>query len=174
MLTTSACTGGSGDAPAPAPPASAQPSPSPAGSAASLTAVQAAERDALAAYRGMWEDWVAIAATGDYQDPRLARHVSGEALSLIYKAVYANQRDGLVARGAPTYAGSVTAAEPAANPDRITIVDCSDGSNWLNYRADGQLEDNDPGGRHAVQALALKTSDTWKIDVLVIQELGTC
>ncbi|EFC83513.1 hypothetical protein FrEUN1fDRAFT_3412 [Parafrankia sp. EUN1f] len=150
------------------------PSPSDAGPSASLTPAEIAERDALTAYRGMWEDWIAIAATGDYQDPRLARHVSGEALSSIYKAVYANQRDGLVARGAPTYAGSVTAAEPAANPDRITIVDCSDGSSWLNYRADGQLEDNEPGGRHAIQALALKNSNTWKIDVLVIQEVGTC
>ncbi|WP_239336551.1 hypothetical protein [Frankia sp. CiP3] len=139
-----------------------------------LSPAQTAERDALTAYHGMWEDWIAMAATGDYQNPRLARHASGEALSLIYRSVYANKRDGLVARGRPTFSGMVSAAKPADIPDRITVKDCSDGSDWLNYTLDGKLKDTDPGGRHFVQALVVKNSGVWKVDILVIQAVGTC
>ncbi|WP_131767955.1 hypothetical protein [Candidatus Protofrankia californiensis] len=140
----------------------------------SLPPAQAAARDALTAYHGMWEDWIAMAATGDYQNPRLTQHASGEALSLIYRSVYANKRDGLVARGRPTFSGSISAAEPADNPGRITIKDCSDGSRWLNYTLDGKLHDTEPGGRHFVQALVVKKAGDWKVDVLVIQAIGTC
>ncbi|MCK9904195.1 hypothetical protein [Parafrankia elaeagni] len=139
-----------------------------------MTAAQVAERDALAAYRGMWEDWIAIAATGDYQNPRLATHTSGPALSLIYRGVYANWRDGLVARGEPVLSPKVSAATPQENPDRITITDCVDSSNWLNYRTDGQLENDTPGGQRYVQALAVQRAGEWKIDQLVVQALGTC
>jgi hypothetical protein len=141
---------------------------------ASLSWAQVAERDALAAYRGMWEDWIAVAATSDYQNPMLTRHVSGEALSLIYRSVYANKRDGLVARGRPTFSGRVSAAEPAEDPDRVTVKDCSDGSRWLNYKLNGQLQNTTPGGRHSVQALVVKNTGTWKVNVLVIQPVGTC
>ncbi|WP_239338562.1 hypothetical protein [Frankia sp. CiP3] len=128
----------------------------------------------LAAYRGMWADWVAVAETSDYQNPRLTAHVSGEALSLIYKAVYANKRDGLVTRGTPTFSPWVSALTPTDDPNRATVVDCADDGGWLHYRLDGRLEDQIPGGRHHVQALAVETSGTWKIDVLVIDKVGSC
>lgn len=168
LLATSACADGTGDPAAPTPPATARPAPSPASPSASLTAAQVAERDALAAYRGMWEDWVAIAATGDYQNPRLATHASGPALSLIYRGVYANWRDGLVARGEPVLSPKTSAATPPGNSDRITITDCVDSSNWLNYRTDGQLENDTPGGRRFIQALAVQTAGEWKVDQLVV------
>jgi hypothetical protein len=141
---------------------------------ASLSPAQLAERDALAAYHGMWEDWIAVAATSDYQNPRLTQHVSGKALSLLYRSVYVNKRDGVVARGRPTFSGKVSAAEPADNPDRVTVQDCSDGSRWLNYKPNGQLQDSSPGGRHFVQALVTKTSGVWKVNILVLQPVGTC
>src|SRR3712207_8780642 len=47
----------------------ASPSPSPS-----------AEDEALAAYRGMWQDMVVAARTSDYQSPLLARHATGPAL----------------------------------------------------------------------------------------------
>jgi hypothetical protein len=133
-----------------------------------------AERDALAAYRGMWEDWIAMAATSDYQNPRLSQHTSGRALSLIYRGIYVNKRNGVVSRGRPILSPRVTAATPAGNPDRATIVDCADSTNWLNYRPDGQLQDRTPGGHRFIQSLAVKRNGGWKIDQLVVQAIGTC
>lgn len=130
---------------------------------------------ALAAYRGMWEDWVAIGLTSDYQNPRLTRHVSGRALSTIYRAVYADWHRGLVSRGTPTFSPHVTAFTPEGDPTRVTVEDCADASTWLHYdKVSGKLEDDIPGGRHRVQALALKTAGAWKIDQLLIQPVGTC
>ncbi len=144
---------------------SAPPPPSPASQA---------EQDALAAYRGMWADWVAVAETSDYQNPRLAQYASGRALSVIYQAVYLNKNKGLVSRGEPVLSPKITAATPGVDPDRITIVDCVDTAHWLNYRADGQLENDVPGGRRSIQALLLPRNGTWKVDDLVVQAKGTC
>ncbi|WP_232425294.1 hypothetical protein [Pseudofrankia inefficax] len=130
--------------------------------------------EALAAYRAMFEDWIAVSATSDYQNPRLTEHVSGRALSLLYQSVYLDKQHGLVVKGRPVLVPSVTALGPEPDPSRATIVDCADDTNWLDYRLDGQLQDDTPGGRHFVQALALRTDSTWKIDQLVIKDRGTC
>ncbi len=142
--------------------------------ASTPSAADRARTDALTVYRGMWTDWVEIARTSDYQNPRLAQHASGRALSVIYQAVYLNKSKGLVSRGNPAFSPKITAAAPDADPDRITVVDCVDTTSWLNYRADGQLENDVPGGRRSVQALVLRQNDTWKVDDLVIQAKGTC
>ncbi|WP_238435839.1 MULTISPECIES: hypothetical protein [unclassified Frankia] len=135
---------------------------------------QRAVDGALAAYRAMFEDWIAVSATSDYQDPRLTEHVSGRALSLLYESVYLDKEHGVVVKGRPVLAPRVTALGPEPDPSRATIVDCADDTDWLDYRLDGQLEDETPGGRHFVQALALRTADVWKIDQLVIKDRGTC
>ncbi len=169
LLATSACADGTSDAPA-----SARPSPSPASPTASLTAAQVAERDALAAYRGMWEDWVAVAETSDYESPRMARHASGSALTLAYRAVYTNWQNGVVSKGSPGLNPRITAADPADRPERVTVVDCVDTTHWLNYKPDGSLQDDVPGGRSQSQALVLFRDDAWKVDQLVLQDKGTC
>ncbi len=122
----------------------------------------------------MWDDWVAIASTSDYQNPRLTRHVSGQALSTIYRAVYLDRHKGLVTQGRPTFSPRIAALSPEGDPDRATVDDCADDSGWLHYKADGKIEDNIPGGRHRLQALVLKKVGTWKVDRLVIQPVGTC
>lgn len=122
----------------------------------------------------MWDDWVAISTTSDYQNPRLTRHVSGQALSTIYRAVYIDRHKGLVARGKPTFSPRVSALSPTATPNRATIDDCADDSKWLHYTTAGMIEDDIPGGRHRVQALVLKMTGEWKVDKLVIQAVGTC
>ncbi len=129
---------------------------------------------ALAAYRGMFDDWVAIAVTGDYQNPRLARHTSGRALSLIYKGVYKDRESGLHSQGHPEISPKITAMTPQGSPDRASVSDCVDTSSWLSYRSNGEVQSDPPGGRHSVQALALKKDGVWKIDQLVIQNVGTC
>ncbi len=162
------CGGARHAAPAPASTSSAT-----ASTSASPSAAPGAE--ALAAYRGMWADWVAVALTSDYEDPQLTQHVSGHALSTIYRAVGADQHRGLVSRGTPTFSPRVAALSPSDAPSRVTIDDCADDSKWLHYDgASGKLEDDVPGGRHRVQALVLKAAGSWKVDELVIQPVGTC
>ncbi|WP_239341701.1 hypothetical protein [Frankia sp. CiP3] len=133
-----------------------------------------AAQDALTAYRGMWADWVEIARTSDYQNPRLAQHASGRALSVIYQAVYLNKSKGLVSRGEPVLSPKLATPTSGADLDRITMVDCVDTAHWLNYRADGQLENDVPGGRRSIQALVLSQNGIWKVDDLVVQAKGTC
>lgn len=166
-----ACTAG-GD-PGPPPAVTSAPGPDPS-AGVSLSPAQAAERDALAAYRGMWEDWVALAASGDYQDPRLADHTSGEALETIYEAVYLDQGGGRRARGEPVLAPVVTSAEPAEDPTRVVVEDCVDDSDWLTYLPDGRLADDEPGGRRRTEALVVSGGDGWKVDKFVVQTVGTC
>jgi hypothetical protein len=138
-------------------------------------AAQQAGRDALAAYRAMWADWVAVAATSDYQNPRLAQHLSGDAYSMVYKAVYVNKSNGLVGRGQPALSPWLSAATPADSPTRITILDCTDDSRWLRYTLDGKPNNDTPGGRHRTEALLLlNAGGVWKVDQLLIQEIGTC
>jgi hypothetical protein len=137
-------------------------------------AAQQAGRDALAAYRAMWTDWVAVAATSDYQNPRLIQHASGAASALIYKSVYLNKSHGVVTLGQPSFAPYVSAATPEENPNRVTIADCADDSKWLNYTTAGKLQDDVPGGRHFVQSLLLLESGIWKVDQLAIHPVGTC
>jgi len=122
----------------------------------------------------MFEDWIAVAATSDYQNPRLTQHASGDAGLLIYKSVYLNHADGVVTKGSPVISPRVTAVGPVPERDRATIIDCIDTTNWLNYTQNGDLQDETPGGRRFVQALVLRTGETWKVDQLVVQALGTC
>jgi hypothetical protein len=135
---------------------------------------QEAATGALAAYRAMFDDWIAVAATSDYQNPRLTQHASGDAGLLLYKAVYLNHTDGVVAKGRPAISPRVTAVGPAPERDRATIIDCVDTTNWLIYKQNGELQDETPGGRRFVQALALRTGGTWKVNQLVVQAIGTC
>jgi hypothetical protein len=175
-LPLAAC-GGSSGSPDPASPAPAtssatvQPSPSPT---PSLNPTEAARRDALATYRAMWDDWVTAAATSDYESTLLARHAADSALSVIYRAVYFNARNHVVVKGRPILHPAVTATDSPVGPLRITIIDCVDTTHWLNYKPDGSLQDNVPGGFRRVQALLLKTGDSWKVDQLVVARKGAC
>jgi len=129
---------------------------------------------ALTAYRDLIDDWVTIAATSDYESTLPARHASGSALDLIYHAVFNNKRNNVVTKGRPLIHPSITAIDPSATPTRATVLDCVDTTHWLNYKPDGQLQDNIPGGLRRAQALVVNVGGTWKVSQLVIGEKGTC
>jgi len=170
-LTLGGCGGGARDAQRPSPPTGGI---SAAVSTAATPTVAPVGAATLAAYRGMWEDWVALAATGDYQNPRLANHASGRALSLIYKAIYKDRAAGLHSEGRPVLSPKIVAMTPESSPDRATVSDCVDTSPWVSVRSTGERQADSPSGRHAVQALAVLGNGMWKVDQLVIQDLGTC
>jgi hypothetical protein len=132
------------------------------------------EQAALAAYRNMIADWVAAAARSDYGSTRLSEHASGAALALITRVVFDNFRNKVVSKGEPVISPSFVEANSETSPTRIKIVDCLDGTHWLNYKANGQLQDNIPGGRSHTEALVVLVNGVWKVDQLAIQKTGTC
>jgi hypothetical protein len=168
LAVLSACSGGDDDPPTQSPSASTTPvsSPSPTPSA---------EAEALAAYRGMWQDMVAAARTSDYQSPLLARHATGPALTQIVQSLYRDKKDGVVTKGEPVLDPEVTETALDANPPRVTVEDCGDSTRWLKYRAStGELKDNVPGGRRHIAATVVRTEGQWKVLGIAVSEVGTC
>ncbi|KAA2246002.1 hypothetical protein F0L68_40915, partial [Solihabitans fulvus] len=53
-----------------------------------------AKQDALAAYRGMWQDFVAAGTTSDWQTPRRGQHATGIALTNMSRSLYADHYNG--------------------------------------------------------------------------------
>lgn len=156
-------------------PSSAAPAPATITSP-SQTAADRAKQDALAAYRGMWQDFVEAGTTSDWQSPKLAQHATGLALTNLSRGLYADHYNGLITKGQPLLNPSVSSAEPAGDPVKIIVSDCGDSTNWLKYRADnGQLADDEPGGHHAINAIVEKQADgSWKVSDYGVHDVGTC
>ena len=158
-----------GDAPStqtssPAP----SPSPSTAGPADSARAA------ALAAYRGYLAAWVAAARTSNPNDPALLRYADGAALRTVVGSLAANRAAGKVSRGTIVPAPKVVALSPSTRPTSATIRDCADASHWLLYRKSGELWNDDPGGRHDVNAVVHSTAAGWKVTSIAIGGVGSC
>ncbi|GHE80962.1 hypothetical protein GCM10017786_09050 [Amycolatopsis deserti] len=154
---------------APAPSAAVSTSPSPTGE-------DKAKQEALAAYRAMWADFVQAGITSDWQSPKLGDHATGLALTNLSRGLYADHYNGLVTKGQPILNPTVSSVEPAGDPVKIIVSDCGDSTNWLKYRADnGQLADDEPGGRHAINAIVEKQADgSWKVTDYGVHDAGTC
>jgi hypothetical protein len=176
LLATACSSSGPEDARPIAPHLTSSTPPPVAPSSTKPPAAAKARAEALAAYRGMWSDFVDAGHTSDWRSPRLAHHATGVALTNLTRGLYADHYNGLVTQGAPTLAPTVTSSEPAANPKKIVISDCGDSTHWLKYRADnGQLADREPGGRQAINAIVEKQSDGyWKVSDFGVHDVGTC
>ncbi|WP_424187627.1 hypothetical protein ACOBQX_07470 [Actinokineospora sp. G85] len=124
----------------------------------------------------MWEDFVDAGATSDWQSPKLGDHATGIALTTLTRSLYADRYNGLVTKGRPILNPTVTSSDPADNPVKIIVSDCGESTNWLKYRADnGQLSDNESGGRRAINAIVEKQSDgSWKVSDFGVHDVGTC
>lgn len=140
------------------------------------SADELAGQEALAAYRGMWEDFVVAGTTSDWQSPELGRHATGVALTNLSRGLYADSANGLVTRGEPVLSPEVSSVEPASAPVRVIVTDCGDSTNWLKYREeDDSLATQGPGGRRLINAVVERQSDgSWKVSDYGVQELGSC
>ena len=153
-----------------APPSSAA-APSPQQASPTPSAEDLAGREALAAYRGMWADFVTAGTTSDWQSPDLGRHATGVALTNLSRGLYADSANGLVTRGAPVLSPEASSVEPA----RVVVTDCGDSTNWLKYREDGSLATAGPGGRRLINAVVERQSDgSWKVSDYGVQGIGSC
>lgn len=129
---------------------------------------------ALAAYNGMWADEQVAARTANDQSPLLPQHASGAALSLLVRGLYSYRLKHLVINGQLVTHPTVTSLSPPGNPTRAAVLDCSDDSRWLVYRASGGLENNVPGGHRRVTAVVQNLSGVWKVTQLNTGAEGTC
>ncbi|MFI5560766.1 hypothetical protein ACIA2T_15940 [Amycolatopsis japonica] len=157
-------------------PAYSSPAPPPASSSRVDSPADAAKQKAIAAYLGMWEDVAAVAIRSDWRSPRLADHATGDALSVLSRQMYADHYNGLVTKGKPVNVPVVQSAEPKDTPKTVMIRDCSDASNWLKYRVDnGQPADNEPGGKHLINAeVKLAVDGSWRVARFAVEGNGTC
>ncbi|WP_300015838.1 hypothetical protein [Pseudonocardia sp.] len=172
LALTAGCSVGTSPSPSPPPmpdTPSAQASPAP-------SADDLAGQEALAAYRGMWDDFVAAGTTSDWQSTSLGRHATGQALTNLSRGLYADSANGLVTRGAPVLSPEVSSVEPSGAPVRVIVADCGDSTNWLKYREDdGTRATDGSGGRRLINALVERQSDgSWKVSDYGVQELGSC
>jgi hypothetical protein len=142
--------------------------------AASLGPAAAAQRDAVTAYRGMWDAFVAAGKTADPDAPDLRRYSSDQALRLIVNALYTDQQQKKVIKGDLKIDPKVTGSSPADAPTTVTILDCVDDTNWLVYKASGGLSDDTPSGKHHTTATVKRVGDGWKVSSFILKEAGTC
>ena len=159
--------GGSGKAPTGTP--SATPSTTP-----SLGPSAAAERDAVAAYRGMWDAFVVAGKVSDPDASDLRKYASDQALKLIVSSLYTDREQGKVTKGDLLLNPKVTEVRPASAPTEATVLDCVDSTNWLKYKASGGLWDDKPGGKHRTTAMVKFADATWKVSSFILEESGTC
>jgi hypothetical protein len=97
-------------------------------------------------------------------------------LTNLSRGLYADHANGLVTKGEPKLDPSVSSVEPPDVPTKIVVTDCGDSTNWLKYRKDnGQLADDNPGGRQLINAIVEKQSDgSWKVSDFGVHGVGTC
>jgi hypothetical protein len=122
----------------------------------------------------MWADMVSAAATTDYQDPILAEHASGTALSTLVQGLYSDRQQGIVIMGKPITHATIISLTPAADPTQANVSDCFDDSRWLAYKATGGLANNVPGGHRQVSAVVSDIAGTWKVTELATGAEGSC
>lgn len=161
--------------------ASSPPSVTPVSTAPSATSVAPSPRDlagkeALAAYRGMWADFVTAGLTSDWRSPDLGRHAIGVALTNLSRSLYADHYNGIVTKGEPILNPIVRSADPTDDPVKVIVGDCGDSSHWLKYRADdGALTSATSGGRRRITGVVDKQADgSWKVSDYAVEDLGTC
>lgn len=161
-LTLTACTSGDpGNEPSIVPS-----SPTPGASMSST----GTEDAAVAAYRGMWAAFAEAAKTSDPDAPDIRRYASGNALKLIVGGLVTNRSQGKVVKGDLVLNPKATVVSPTEE----TILDCVDATRWLEYRANGELWDDKPGGKHRTTATVENVGGTWKVSTFNLEGTGTC
>lgn len=163
LLAAVACT------PADDKPASPRPA-APSGSAAPTRSPSDGTEAAVAAYRAMWDDLVAVARTSDETNPRLDDHAESGGLGLLRYMMREGKKQGVVGKG---YVRLAPVAKRVST-SKVTILDCSDSTHWLQYRLDGTLKNNVPGGHHRVEATVVQHDGRWVVNSLFIDAVGTC
>ncbi|MEU6145683.1 hypothetical protein ABZ848_35760 [Streptomyces sp. NPDC047081] len=146
--------------------------PLPEGTAEStVTPAQDAEHAAaLDAYRAMWRDLTRASETSDAASPMLDDHASGGALALMKYGLKKSKEEQVVSKGAPRVHPEVV----SANGREVVLVDCVDDRSWLQYKLNGELKNDVPGGHFKADATVRRSRGVWKVTDLYMHEAGSC
>lgn len=125
-------------------------------------------------YQTMWADLVSAARTSDSQSKLLPQHATGDALTLLVQGLATDRALGIATKGQPALQPRVSSLSPAANPTRASVRDCFDDTRWIEYKTNGTLQKNAPGGRRSVTADLVRVGSTWKVTELTVRATGTC
>jgi hypothetical protein len=172
--TLTACGGGSGTPTAahrPMPTASTLASPSASSGDALAPAIQAA----LTAYDQAWNDLAVVSDEGNYQDPRLAAHLSGQLLLTTSQDLYLEESHGIATRGQPVLHPRIEASELAARPPTVTIADCIDFHQFVKYyKTSGAPYGVSQAGLSADTTTMTLVNGTWMVTDEKMQADGSC
>ncbi len=151
---------GSGSSAAPAQSPTASPS------AAATGPEQQASQQALAAYNGYSEAYIAATATADYNNKDLPKYAADPLLAETRLALQMQGRQGIVNQGRPTWSVRVTKVNVSTRPYSVTLEDCFDQTNWKSvYKATGEsAAAPDQAQRYIINSTAWRYDDgRWLI-----------
>jgi hypothetical protein len=126
--------------------------------------------EAIAVYRLWWRDLAAVSAMPDPDSPKLNDHAMGGALELMKHGLKAAQENEVVTKGAPRPDPEVA----SASRDKVVIRDCVDGTDWLQYKLNGELKNDVPGSHFKADATVRRIEGVWKVSDLYMHEAGSC
>ncbi|MFC7306814.1 hypothetical protein ACFQVC_21600 [Streptomyces monticola] len=118
----------------------------------------------------MWDDAVFAARTSDAKHPRLDDHAAGEALQLLRHMMESGKKQSVVTKGKLSLSPEVTTVKGST----VEITDCADTTNWLQYKPDGSLKNQRPGGHRRIDATAVERKGAWQVKKFYVHEVGTC
>ncbi|MGD9528509.1 hypothetical protein [Pseudonocardia sp.] len=137
--------------------------------------VPAHERDALAAYDGMWRAFGEASRSANWQSPELPRFATGHALDQLVQGLQADKVLGVVTTGTYTTSPVVVSATPEGAPTVVRIQDCGDDSNTTRVRAsNGEVLPGGESGRHRIEAEVRNEAGVWKVADFRLRAAGTC
>lgn len=133
------------------------------------------EKDILGAYSGMLDAYALAAETNDTSVPGLMTYAKGDARKQLGLTLLNHRGRNLHVEGRPVSAPRIESVSPDLNaPRRAKVVDCLDTSKWLLHNADGSVLAGDRGGRRVYTAVLDNADGSWKVNTLVVQEIGSC
>ncbi len=162
----------------PSPAAPTAPAPAGSASLAPTSTPSFADRGApaLAAYRGMWQDFTKAERTSDWQSGDLAHHAIGVALTNLSRALYADHRNGIITKGQTAFNPHVQSVQPVTGDAvKVVVRDCADTAKALKYYVSSGKEVGGGGGQRRITGVVEKQADgSWKVSDFAVEDLGTC
>jgi hypothetical protein len=148
--------------------------PMPTVSSTTPISVDAAMRDAVDAYTGMWAVFTHAVGVPDPDSPQLSRYASGSALRWLVTQLFTYRTDGETFRGSIATHPSVTGVQPIDNPSQVLLADCVDDTNWHGYHRDGTRWADQSGGQHRTTATVQRSDTTWTVTAIALEGGDEC
>jgi hypothetical protein len=128
------------------------------------------EGQALSAYRAMWRDLTVASLTSNAASSSLDDHARDGALELMKYGLKNAKKEKLVSKGAPLLDPEVVSTIGS----EVKLRDCVDDRNWLQYKLNGELKNDVPGGHFRTDAKVRRVGGVWKVSYLYMHEAGSC